>query len=72
MSHLRSCVFSFWSFLTCCTILTQDQIPPYPTSTALEFLEVELGAPASQLYAYITPEPVAAASLGQVYKGTSD
>ncbi|OAE27082.1 hypothetical protein AXG93_4278s1010 [Marchantia polymorpha subsp. ruderalis] len=46
----------------------QDQIPPYPTSTALEFLEVELGAPASQLYAYITPEPVAAASLGQVYK----
>ncbi|KAL2629763.1 hypothetical protein R1flu_014449 [Riccia fluitans] len=46
----------------------QDRIPPYPTSTALEFLEAELGAPASHLYAHITPEPVAAASLGQVYK----
>ena len=46
----------------------QDHVPPYPTSVALEFLESELGLPASELYADITPEPVAAASLGQVYK----
>ncbi|CAM6120342.1 unnamed protein product [Calypogeia fissa] len=46
----------------------QDHVPPYSTSDALAFLESQLGLPAAELYAYITPEPVAAASLGQVYK----
>jgi aarF domain-containing kinase len=29
----------------------------------------ELGAPWYEIYAELTPEPIAAASLGQVYKG---
>eukprot|EP00966_Prymnesium_polylepis_P044599 1033700-Prymnesium_polylepis.1 len=30
----------------------------------------ELGAPVADIFSTITPEPVAAASLGQVYKAT--
>lgn len=46
----------------------QDQIPPFRTSIALRFMESQLGSPAHKLFAEISPEPVAAASLGQVYK----
>ncbi|CDP17726.1 unnamed protein product [Coffea canephora] len=46
----------------------QDQIPPFPTNIALRSIESELGAPVSQVFADITKEPIAAASLGQVYK----
>lgn len=47
----------------------QDQLPPFPNDIALHFIELELGAPASEIYAELSPDPVAAASLGQVYKG---
>jgi predicted unusual protein kinase regulating ubiquinone biosynthesis (AarF/ABC1/UbiB family) len=47
----------------------QDQIPPFPNAIAYRFIEEELGAPPSQIYAEISENPVAAASLGQVYKG---
>ncbi|MBE9109516.1 AarF/ABC1/UbiB kinase family protein, partial [Nodosilinea sp. LEGE 07298] len=47
----------------------QDQIPPFPNEIAYRFIEEELGAPPSQIYAEISVSPVAAASLGQVYKG---
>ncbi|MCO5599660.1 hypothetical protein L7F22_053765 [Adiantum nelumboides] len=46
----------------------QDQIPPFRNSTALKVIESELGYPARKLFANISEEPVAAASLGQVYK----
>ncbi|KAK4491040.1 hypothetical protein RD792_001761 [Penstemon davidsonii] len=46
----------------------QDQIPPFPTDVAMKSIESQLGMPVSQLFADITKEPVAAASLGQVYK----
>ncbi|XP_071918183.1 uncharacterized protein [Coffea arabica] len=46
----------------------QDQIPPFPTNIALRSIESELGVPVSQVFADITKEPIAAASLGQVYK----
>jgi hypothetical protein len=39
-------------------------------SSTLQLLEEELGAPWQKLFATLTPEPIAAASLGQVYKGT--
>ncbi|KAK9099883.1 hypothetical protein Scep_023313 [Stephania cephalantha] len=48
----------------------QDQIPPFPTRTAIKSIESQLGAPISQIFADISPEPMAAASLGQVYKAT--
>lgn len=47
----------------------QDQLPPFPNEVAYHFIEDELGKPPQEVYAYLSPEPVAAASLGQVYKG---
>ncbi|XP_021900092.1 uncharacterized protein LOC110816275 isoform X2 [Carica papaya] len=46
----------------------QDQMPPFPTSVAIDSIESQLGIPVSQIFADISPEPTAAASLGQVYK----
>ncbi len=47
----------------------QDQIPPFSNEVAYQFIQEELGASPDALYAELSPEPVAAASLGQVYKG---
>ncbi|PSN11777.1 hypothetical protein C7293_22945 [filamentous cyanobacterium CCT1] len=47
----------------------QDQIPPFPNEIAYRFIQEELGAPPSQIYAELSVDPIAAASLGQVYKG---
>lgn len=47
----------------------QDQLPPFPNEIALQFIRDALGAEASQVYAEISEDPIAAASLGQVYKG---
>lgn len=48
----------------------QDQIPPFPNEIAFQFIREELGKNPSELYDEISPAPVAAASLGQVYKAT--
>ena len=50
-------------------IKLQDKLPPFPTNVAFSIIERELGQPIADLYSEISPEPVAAASLGQVYKG---
>ncbi len=47
----------------------QDQLPAFSNDIAYRFIEEELGSPPQTLYAQLTPEPIAAASLGQVYKG---
>ena len=49
--------------------LLQDQLPPFPNEIAYQFIEEELGDRPEKIYAELTPDPVAAASLGQVYKG---
>lgn len=46
----------------------QDDLPSFPHDQALERIEQELGAPAHELFSEFPQEPVAAASLGQVYK----
>lgn len=46
----------------------QDSVAPFPTAQALELLEVELGRPVSDVFADFSAEPVASASLGQVYR----
>jgi len=46
----------------------QDQLPPFPTDVALGIIETELDRAIDGIYAQISPEPVAAASLGQVYR----
>jgi predicted unusual protein kinase regulating ubiquinone biosynthesis (AarF/ABC1/UbiB family) len=48
--------------------LLQDQLPPFPNDVAFETIESQLGRTVDEIYAEISPKPVAAASLGQVYK----
>ncbi|MFP4134598.1 MAG: ABC1 kinase family protein [Halothece sp.] len=47
----------------------QDQLPPFSNEIAYQFIQEELGSLPKDIYAEISPNPVAAASLGQVYKG---
>ncbi len=47
----------------------QDQLPPFPNEIAYQFIEDALGAHPDEIYAELTESPIAAASLGQVYKG---
>ncbi|NCQ03258.1 MAG: AarF/ABC1/UbiB kinase family protein, partial [Cyanobacteria bacterium] len=47
----------------------QDQLPPFSNDIAYQFIEEELGATPDEIYAEISPQPIAAASLGQVYRG---
>jgi predicted unusual protein kinase regulating ubiquinone biosynthesis (AarF/ABC1/UbiB family) len=46
----------------------QDQVPPFPTTEAYARIETELGRKLREAYAEIDAEPIAAASLGQVYR----
>ena len=46
----------------------QDQLPPFDNAIAFARIEQELGRPIEQMYGEISPNPVAAASLGQVYR----
>ncbi|KAI3689326.1 hypothetical protein L2E82_47280 [Cichorium intybus] len=48
--------------------LLQDRISPFSTEVAFSTIEKELGSPLDQLFSEISPQPVAAASLGQVYQ----
>ncbi|MEH2387993.1 MAG: AarF/ABC1/UbiB kinase family protein [Nostoc sp.] len=47
----------------------QDQLPPFANEIAYQFIKEELGAPPQEVYAELSAQPIAAASLGQVYKG---
>ncbi|NER35482.1 MAG: AarF/ABC1/UbiB kinase family protein [Oscillatoria sp. SIO1A7] len=47
----------------------QDQLPPFDNEIAYGFIEEELGDRPENLFAELSETPVAAASLGQVYKG---
>ena len=46
----------------------QDNVPAFPNEVAMQIIERELGKPVDALFAEIEPEPIAAASLGQVYR----
>ena len=46
----------------------QDQLPPFPTPLAMAILERELSYAPEEIFSQISPAPVAAASLGQVYR----
>ncbi|XP_071693272.1 uncharacterized aarF domain-containing protein kinase At1g71810, chloroplastic [Rutidosis leptorrhynchoides] len=56
--------------------LLQDRISPFSSQVAFNTIEKEFGSPLEQIFSEISPEPVAAASLGQVYqarlKGSGD
>lgn len=47
----------------------QDQLPPFPTPEAMAIIEAELDYSPQEIFSTLSPLPVAAASLGQVYRG---
>ena len=49
-------------------IKLQDQLPPFEQAIAFHTIETELGRSIQEIYSQISPQPVAAASLGQVYR----
>lgn len=49
-------------------IKLQDQLPSFDSAVAYRIIERELDKTVEELFAQITPKPVAAASLGQVYQ----
>lgn len=46
----------------------QDKVPPFPNEVAFARIEKELGKKIEDIFDWISDEPIAAASLGQVYK----
>ncbi|WP_406677585.1 ABC1 kinase family protein [Moorella sp. ACPs] len=48
----------------------QDQVPPFPFAEVKQTVEKELGQPLEQLFHEFDPEPLAAASIGQVHRAT--
>lgn len=48
--------------------ILQDQVPAFPTTEAYARIEAALGRSLHEAYAEIDGEPIAAASLGQVYR----
>jgi predicted unusual protein kinase regulating ubiquinone biosynthesis (AarF/ABC1/UbiB family) len=47
----------------------QDQLPPFDSTLAYRIIETELRRPINEIFRELSPNPVAAASLGQVYRG---
>ena len=47
--------------------LLQDRIAPFSSDVAFDMIERELELPIDAIFSEISPEPVAAASLGQVF-----
>ena len=56
------------AYITGLTAL-QDRVPPFSNDEARALIKQELGKDASVAFTSLSNEPVAAASLGQVYKG---
>lgn len=50
-------------------IKLQDQLPPFDNAIAYRIIETQLNASVAEIYSELSPSPVAAASLGQVYRG---
>jgi predicted unusual protein kinase regulating ubiquinone biosynthesis (AarF/ABC1/UbiB family) len=50
-------------------IKLQDQLPPFDNDLAYQIIETELERSIGEIFRELSPQPVAAASLGQVYRG---
>jgi predicted unusual protein kinase regulating ubiquinone biosynthesis (AarF/ABC1/UbiB family) len=47
----------------------QDQLPPFDNAIAYQIIETQLERSIDEIFSELSPNPVAAASLGQVYRG---
>lgn len=47
-----------------------DKVPCFDNALAMQTIQAELGRPHTEVFSKISPDPVAAASLGQVYRAT--
>ncbi|WVZ73229.1 hypothetical protein U9M48_021563 [Paspalum notatum var. saurae] len=46
-----------------------ERVPPFPREDAMKIIEGEFECPVSHIFSYVSDDPVAAASFGQVYQG---
>eukprot|EP00752_Nemacystus_decipiens_P012504 g11075.t1 len=46
----------------------QDEVGTFPNSVAFRIMEEDLGVPPQEVFEFIYPDPIASASIGQVYK----
>ncbi|GMH08021.1 hypothetical protein Nepgr_009861 [Nepenthes gracilis] len=46
-----------------------DKVPSFPDDVAMALIQEELGQPWHEIYSELSTSPIAAASLGQVYRG---
>lgn len=70
MPETTSAIVETPSASSASSLRAQDDIAPFPTPDAFATLEADLGRSVTSLFSNISPAPVAAASLGQVYRAT--
>lgn len=46
----------------------QDDVPPFDNKLAMEIITADLGRPISECFSWISDQPIASASIGQVYR----